>query len=67
MEGKQRDGVSEPADGDLAGHGDGGGVDQFFHTGADEGPHPGWPCSGFAGPGGAGVSHLGPVYNGTHE
>ena len=33
MEGKQGDGVPEPADGDLAGHGDGGGVDQFFHAG----------------------------------
>lgn len=39
MEGKQGDGVPEPADGDLAGHGDGGGVDQFFHAGADEGEH----------------------------
>jgi len=29
--------VPEPADGDLAGHGDGGRVDQFFHAGADEG------------------------------
>jgi len=44
MEGKHGDGVPEPADGDLAGHGDGGGVDQFFHAGADrEGDRPDLP------------------------
>jgi hypothetical protein len=31
------DGVPEPADRDLAGDGDGGRVDQFFHAGPDEG------------------------------
>jgi hypothetical protein len=35
--GKTGDGVPEPADGDLAGHGDGGRVNQLFHAGADEG------------------------------
>jgi hypothetical protein len=30
-------GVPEPADRDLAGDGDGGRVDQFFHAGPDEG------------------------------
>jgi len=36
MEGKQGR-RAEPADGDLAGHGDGGRVKQLFHAGADKG------------------------------